>query len=129
MSRRTLPSVEEEAIGINTKSGKEEAGATLLCLPSQRLLQTFSEAWHKLSNSACNWHAPPTAVALRAVKFLVCLCVCLSVCAAPSVSARRLPLPLPLPLLLLLLLFLSLLPFRGLVATFQFQFADGNAKR
>lgn len=53
VSRRTLPSAAEEAIGINTRSGKEEAeggGAPLLCLLSQRLLQIFSEAWQKLRN-------------------------------------------------------------------------------
>lgn len=58
----------------------------------------------------------------------LCLPVCVSLCAcAAHCSSFRFRLPLPLPSLLLLLL--SLLPFRGFEATFQFQFADGNAKR
>lgn len=58
----------------------------------------------------------------------LCLPVCVSLCAcAAHCSSFRFRLPLPLPSLLLLLL--SLLPFRGFAATFQFQFADGNAKR
>lgn len=140
MSRRTLPSAAEEAIGINTRSGTEKAwgggGAPLLCLLSQRLLQIFSEVWQKLRNCS----SPPQCLQLacssncsclesREISRLpLCLPVCVSLCAcAAHCSSFRFRLPLPLPLLLLLLL--SLLPFRGFAATFQFQFADGNAKR
>lgn len=140
VSRRTLPSAAEEAIGINTRSGKEKAGGrghlcyacylNACCKYSVR--RGKSSATAAARHSACLQLASSSncsCLESREISRLaLCFPVCVSLCAcAAHCSSFRFRLPLPLPSLLLLLL--SLLPFRGFEATFQFQFADGNAKR